>query len=272
MKPIRRFKITHPRLVYGLLMILAGVVLLDLALWKVDPIGLVTYHHDYNDLMLLSIPAPDGYRLTPGYHRLHTYSVTIGLDGLRVVPVTHYDQSCKIAFIGDSITFGMGSSVSFVDILAPDLPATVINAGLPTYSAANVSRLMKAIPADGYIWMVISNDDDPAYQWIRGSNVLPMATELYRRWWFDAPITRYPERFIENAAPDLTRDDVLAFAFEGQMLTGEAVNLGAVSIPWYTNHVSRVDTHPNTAGAYEIAAAMHDSVMEFVSRICGGIG
>lgn len=256
-------------LLLALLCLTVVLLLLEAALRFIDPIGIYRYFADYNALTALSLPAPDGLRYTPGTHRFAMYSVTIGLDGFRAVPGNR-GGNCRIVFLGDSVSFGMGSDVSFVDILAPDLPATVINAGIPAYSAANVAREIDLIPADGYIWLIIENDDAPAATWQRPSGQFPSATALYLGWLFPGDVqgSHDTARFTRHAAPVIARDDVLAFAFEGMALTTEAQAMGAHVIPFYTHTVSQRDAHPPPAGAAEIADAMRDSVTNFEAQQC----
>lgn len=262
---------TRRILIYILITIIVCALLLEGAFRFIDPVGIYSYFSDYNALTALSLPAPDGLRYTPGIHRFSMYTAIIGGDGLRTVQ-DGSSGDCIIAFVGDSVTFGMGSDISFVDYLAPDLPATVINAGIPGYSAANVAREIDLIPADGYVWLIIENDDAPAATWQRPSGNFPSATTLYLGWLFpmDAPAAHDKARFIRHAAPLLERDDVLAFAFEGMALTTEAQAMGATGIPNYTHTVSRRDAHPSPAGAAEIADAMLDNVVTFEAQQCAG--
>lgn len=251
--------------------LVATLFALDAALLYGDPAGVVAYHADFNALQAQSIPSPDGYRYTPGTHCFRTYCVTIGLDGLRAVPGS-VSSACKIVFLGDSVTFGMGANRSYVDVLAPELPAEVVNAGLPGYSAVNVAALATAIPAEGYVWLIINNDDDPAYTWERGSGQMPSALTLYLGWLFPGDVGTSPDpaAFVRYAAPLLARDDVLAFAFAGHRLTEEAQGMGAHVIPFYRSTLSRADAHPDDAGAGELAGMVRDRVVDFVQERCRG--
>lgn len=261
---------TRHTLIKGLIMFIVTLAIIEAALWHIDPVGVVAYFADLNALQSHSLPAEDGYRYTPGDYCFRKYCAEIGADGLRVVPDT-VTSDCTILFVGDSVSFGMGANRSYVDFLAPDLGANVRNGGLPGYSAANVAAMVQGIEAEGYVWLIIGNDADPAYTWRRGSGRLPSAITLYLDWLFPGDAAAVPDMalFARTAGPLLARDDVLAFTFEGAMLTTEAAAMGAQVIEQYRSVVSVRDAHPSDTGAAEIATAMRDDVMEFVEARCG---
>lgn len=257
------------RMLYGLTLLILFVAGLDFLLWHLDPSGIVRYWLDYNDLQSHALPAPDGLRYVPGHYRFRTYEVTIGLDGFRAVP-SNQGGACRIVFIGDSVTFAQSSSLSFVEILAADLPATVINAGIPGYNIGNILPLVEALPADGYIYTVFFNDAYPPITWKPTQDTPPPALVLYRDLYLTPlafpPID--PAAYAQQAAPLIQRDDVLTFAFDGQALTDIAAQTGAQRIPMYTRTASRFDGHASAAGNTEIAAAMRPAVLDFVARRC----
>lgn len=265
---------TKRRLILYILCVLVFIPLaVDFLLWHLDPIGIRRYFSDYEALSALSLPALDGLRFAAGVHRFSMYTVAIGKDGLRVVSGNQGGE-CIIAFVGDSVTFGMGSDVSYVDWLAPDIPSTVINGGIPGYSAGNVAKELDMIPADGYVWLIIQNDDEPPARWTRPTGgSMPSATTLYLGWLFPGTYAlpeRNEQRFVEMAAPVLSRDDVLAFVFDHQALTDVVRRefTDVIVIPHYSGHVSRFDVHPNAAGHRQIADAMRTRVLEFVTERC----
>jgi hypothetical protein len=255
---------TRHILIYILLCIAFPLLLLDFLLYYFDPAGVVAYYADFADLQSHSLPAPDGAR----YRR---YSVTIGLDGFRAI-LNNRGGQCRIAFLGDSVTFGMGADISFVDLLAPNIDATMINAGIPGYSAANVLAELDTIPADGYVWLIVANDDEPRAVWRESAGGLPSATALYLSWLFPFEETAAvnESRFTNDADKILARDDVLSFVFAGQRLTKLAqerypqVRL----IPPYTGVVSHYDRHPSPEGARQIADHLRPYVLSFVQQKC----
>lgn len=265
---------TRRTVIYSLVVFLVCALILESAFRFIDPAGIVRYFSDLAALSALSLPAPEGHLYAPGVHRFSMYTAFIGGDGLRTVQNGNGGE-CIIAFVGDSVVFGMGSDVSFVDYLAPDLPATVINAGIPGYNVGNVARSIDMTPAEGYIWLIIQNDDEPAAVWKRPmGGGIPSALSLYLNYWLpDEPaLPRNEPYFIEMAAPVLSRSDVLAFVFDNQALT-EVVKREFPQvkvIPNYTHTVSRFDAHPNPAGAAEIADSMRDAVTPFEAQQCAG--
>ncbi len=252
---------------------LLGVVLFtvwvtDFALWRIDPRGVMRYFSDWRTLQAHATPVPDGYRYSPGIIPLIQSTVSIDADGLRSVPESR-GGVCRIVFVGDSVTFGLSNPLSFVDLLAPDIDAQVINAGLPAYNLGNISALMKVIPADGYIWLVFTNDAQPDARW-SVLTPLPPALVLYH----DVDTAHEPESdyaaFETQIRPILARPDVLAFAFASGGVFEIVKKYGAIGIPFYTHRVSAYDGHPNNDGAKQIADSMRARVVTFTDTICRG--
>lgn len=260
----------------GLLMTLATLAMTEGLLRLVDPMGTYRYFADLAALSVLARSSDDGIRYAPGEHCFRMYCVEINEQGFRAVLSAEFRvlRKCKIVFAGDSVTFGMGSSLSFVDVLARGLDAHVVNAGFPAYSAANVLAELDTIPADGYVWLIVQNDDEPLYQWKQTGGNVPSATTLYLDWLtgtsYLQPVNA--ERFTRYADAILNREDVLAFAFDDNRFIGLIRQRypQVVIIPEYSGHVSRYDVHPDPQGAVEIAAMMHDTVLDFVGERCVG--
>lgn len=254
-------------------LLIAILLLLDFLLWHLDPLGAVTYDHDLAALFPISEPDATGIRYLPGRYTLWGYTLTIGHDGLRIVPHTAFSD-CTIATVGDSLTFGMGvnDAETFTNSLAQHIPAHWVNAGIPGYSAVNVERQIGAVEADGYIWLIIGNDDEDVtlyqgYRQTRRLTGLSSTVNFLLRRSYPAPNI---ERFRAGADAILARDNVLGFVFEGQRLT-ELVQTyypQVIVLPQYTGIISRADMHPNAAGHQQIADAMLPYVIEFVEGIC----
>lgn len=263
MKTFRRW--TRITLTWVIVLLLG----IDTLLWHLDPLGMRRYFDDLVSLSQLAIPAPDGIRYLPGHHQFEMYSASIGLDGLRVVPNSHF-SACHIAFIGDSVTFGMGASDSFVNMLASGLAASVSNAGIPGYNVGNIALELETITADGYVWLIIQNDAETTagYQYPKS---LPSATVIYLQYLFPSqsvPIDT--TNLFQTADIILSRDDVQAFIFEGERLTELMTTRypNIIVLPRWTAKVSRYDAHPSSAGHQQIADSMQPYVAEFVNEMC----
>jgi len=253
------------------LTLLTGLTV-EASLRLVDPLGMWAYYADFAYLQRLSIPYADGFRYKTGNYRFNTYNLRITTEGLRyVVP---NDSACQIAFVGDSVAFGMGANTSFVNILAEDVGLNAVNYGIPAYSAENIAEVIANNDADGYVWLIISNDGDPARRYQAPSNKLLFASEFYGSYLLNRHYKSSPpnnaDNFMSHAAPLLARDDVLTFAFEGAYLTDTAqvAYPNVIAIPLPTGSVSRFDPHPAEQGHIEIASAMNSHVREFVARVC----
>lgn len=260
-----------------LILLIAIVITVPLAinamLYYLDPLGIVIYAHDLNALFHVSEPDKTGIRFLTGRYAFRGYTATIGHDGLRIVPDTAFTH-CTIATIGDSVTFGMGVEdyETFTNIFAQTFKDVHwINAGIPGYSALNVREQINTIAADGYLWLIINNDDEPFRRYFGGRiHNAPFAITQYLTWQRETPIPVNTERFDSGAQTILSHDDVLAFAFADISLTDhiEQTYPQVITIPLYTEVVSRADPHPNAAGHDQIATALYPYVSEFVEDIC----
>lgn len=257
------------RILYIIAAFIGILLLLDALLWWIDPYGIVTLWKDAGAMVDTAHAAPDGWRYTPGVHEFITYSVVIDTDGFRAVPESNQGD-CQIAVLGDSVAYGMGSSVSFVNLLAPDIPAQVVNRALPGYSAANILALLDTLDADGYVWLIIQNDDEPFSTF--APHYHPLQPALVEYFSFRAqpvPTPRPIAWFTQPADQIMARGDVLSFAFAGAYLTEVAhERYGTTIIPPYTSFVSGVDYHPDPEGHRQIANAMRPYIVDFVGRTC----
>lgn len=259
------------RLIYALVSILMTIWLIDVLLWKIDPNGVARYFADWRTLQSYATPVFDGYRYAPDTIPMIQYTAVIDENGFRAVPASRR-AACRVVFIGDSLTFGMGSDETFVTLLAPDIDATVINAGLPSYNIENIVKVVAAVPADGYVWLVFANDDQPPARWQPVFGPMTPAIILYRDILNYAPPTARPVYFETHAADLLARADMLAVAFEGFNLASQIQAQGGVIISPYTHIVSPYDGHPSAAGHQQIADDMHDAVLAFTARQCAQRG
>lgn len=276
------------RLIGGLLAILITILTLDALLFWIDPLGVVQARHAQATFFLLMQPHETGYRLQTGTHRIHHYTMTVTEAGNRTVPDTNLQAACTIAVIGDSLTMGIGveDRETWVNRLAQQFDnVRFINAGRSDYSAPNILALKDAIPAEGYIWLIIENDDIERLQFWRfvpvGNPYLP-ATRLYvrhlQRQFARAqdgqpgrPVNR--ARFDETAAQIVENPSTIGFAFERPQAESIGARLAqrydnVHLIPDYRGRISAADGHPNTAGHIEIAAAMQPYLTDFMDMRC----
>lgn len=259
---------------YVLITIIVILLGVNLLLRFIDPLGIIRYWRDTQALFALSLPHETGYRFTPGHHNTG-YFLTIGLDGLRVVPDTAPRTGCKIAVLGDSVAFGMGvnDSETVVNLLAiRNTDMHWSNAALPGYSAENVVYQLGNIPADGYIWLIIQNDNESA-RWYRPSQrrSTPSALSTYLLAFIQQDISiADTEPFTQYADTILAREDVLAFAFEDAYLSDIIAQRypHVVIIPRWHSNISRFDPHPDAQGHLEIAGAILPYLPEFLERRC----
>src|SRR5689334_22791068 len=128
----------------------------------VDPIGVHRYYAQFP--ILKDAEIQDDQRVftyRPGAMHFETWTAQIDASGNRAVPHAIPGSSCTIATISDSITFGAGveDDQTWPDLVAQSLgTVNVINPSRPGYNARNFSPLIHSTPADGYIYLAISND------------------------------------------------------------------------------------------------------------------
>lgn len=262
------------KLLLAIFVVIVSPLLINALLYYLDPLGVVTYFHDLGALTMISEPHETGIRYLPGRYDFRGYTATIGHDGLRIVPDTMFSD-CTIATVGDSLTFGMGVQdyETFTNLLAQTVnTAQWVNAGIPGYSALNVAEQIEAVAADGYLWLIVANDDEPFAHYF-GGRVKPLSNAIATYLsWFMRPAEPEPdiERFDRGAQVILEQPNVLPFAFNGARLTDHIrINYPQVHIiPNYTAVVSQADRHPNAAGHQQIADALYPPVMAFVEGVC----
>jgi hypothetical protein len=82
------------------------------------------------------------------------------------VPATNNNATCTIAILGDSVAFayGVNDDQSWLNVVAREFPnVRFINLAVPRYNSSNVVGTWNATPdADAYLYLIISNDLDPA--------------------------------------------------------------------------------------------------------------
>lgn len=274
------------RTIIGILLtFLLCFAMLDALLFWFDPLGLVAYLHSFERMWETTAPSESGFTFIVGEHEMMGYSYTILEDRSRFVPATNPDATCTIVGIGDSLTFGMGveDDETWVNLIASQYPNVhFINAGRPVFGAGNVYDSRDEYPADGYIWLVVSNDDfgDAGYT-ERSTEYLP-ASRLY--WLYvlypaifkgsafnvvneygvePDPNTPSPSADVANLM--LAEDNTLIFGFD-EYPTNRIEE--AILVPIYTDTVSPTDFHPSASAYRDIVDDIAPYIADFVTDIC----
>ena len=267
----------RPLLIRSLLIGFLSILCLDAALWHLDPLGIRRHQDNLATLWQSVIAHPSGYTYRAGLHELDGWRTITLIDGTRFVPDTHPAQ-CIITFLGDSVTFGWGVNdhETFVNLLAQTTAGTqVVNAAHSGYSVENSLLSRFVYRAEGYVWLVIDNDAQPAV-WHTDliPQPLPPATSLYLTWLLRPHPPNPPASWGEYRvqADRLAQDNrVLVMGFTNDALI-ESLQQSypqVRTIPMYREQISIVDHHPNARGHQQIAQAMQPYLADFVERICG---
>lgn len=243
-----------------------------------DPWGANAYYDDLDTLKQAYIPNQStGYLLTPGPYSLHHWQLTMTTQG-RYTPDTMPGQPV-VAFVGDSVTMGHGvnDAETFVNLLAQRFPAcTFRNYGVNGYNIAQVAATIRQRPADHYIYLMISNDADPALSVAQIHTGQANVWQGVQRYWFHWQKSRprnvvmaetertLPDWFLRAFAVLASREDVLIAGFQGETLA-EQMQVGI--IPMYSYGISYADPHPNPIGHRQIA----DALVPYVAAWCEDI-
>ncbi len=263
-------------------MLLLTLALIEIGLRVIAPFGAIRYYSDLSRQLAAFVHDDDrGYVMYPGLYEFSNWSALINRDGTRYTPAVKAAE-CSIAFVGDSLTWGFGVNDAdvFVNLLAADVDARVINAGLSAYNSEHVLRAIEAIEADGFVYVIINNDAEVTVQRAHDLPVTPAPVLLNR-----AAMGVYldfaaktgggaatdDQRFEHDLRQIAARGDVLMAVFEDGRGWHERVAgivPDVIVLPAYTQRISAVDQHPNARGHAEIAAALVGHVREFEEVVC----
>lgn len=246
--------------------LLVTVLLVEVLIYNVDPLGLMRYQHGLKVLHASMIPTDAGYRIADGTHDAGGYVVTID-NGTRVVPDSNASASKTLVFIGDSVTFGMGvnDNETFVNLIAREMQGyRVINTGYGAYNIDNIEDTRALYPdADCVVYLASANDAEPRPTF-RGvpyayTPAIVAHVRLYQTVRAQQPVTY--DDWLQRA--ERLRDGgVLVAAFAHTPLADAVTESGApiALIPGYTEAVSAADSHPNARGHQQIADALLPAV------------
>jgi hypothetical protein len=253
-----------------LLAFLATVGAIEGGLRLVDPLGALRYFGDLRSVYALYQEDKRGFVIAPGAHAFSNWQATILPDTTRRVPDTRATD-CTIALVGDSVTFGLGVSddATWANLVARELPDVhVINAGVPAYNVWNVAATVERVKADGYLYLLVANDDEPAPNWREAGK--PSQTWAIRQYLyvleFSASDPYTPRPGALDEVRKLTANPaVRVVAFDVPGLSREA---RATLIPLYTRRISRADPHADAEGNAQIAASILPIVTELAATRC----
>ena len=145
------------------LSILALVLALEFGLRLTDPLGALRYFGDLRAVYAAYREDVSRYAMRPGSYTFSNWQAIILPDGSRRVPDTA-PTDCTIVLVGDSVTFGLGVSDgdTWANLVARELPGVqLVNAGVAGASITSVAATIEATRADGYVYLIIDNDDAP---------------------------------------------------------------------------------------------------------------
>lgn len=273
----------------ALIVILITLIMIEGLLRILDPWGFVYF----DDLSQMSASFVDDteriYSLPDGTYDFNHWTATVS-NQLRVTPNTNPDASCRIALLGDSVTFGYGvnDDETWVNILAEQYPNVyLMNTGVTTYPIEPIVGTYNVYrdDVDGFLYFIVSNDGQDASN-TRNENLenptqnvplslLYLGYYLIRLDVIDTPETvnamseEDTTRFLDNMAILAEEDNIAFMSFDEKEITDIAINAGynVQVLPPYPNEhrISFLDVHLNATGNAVIAeeiAPILDALIE----------
>ncbi len=273
------------------LLVLLGTILVlligaEVVLNIFDPWG-VHYFDDLASVWDNTVAHPDRIDvISPGVYRFSNWTVT-ELEGYtRAVP-DNMKGSCKVVFVGDSVTWGHGvnDKDTWVNLVAAQLPETnVINAGFEGYNSENVKGTLKDFPdAKLLVYLIIGNDAEPTTGLLRQTRASMMKKYLT---FFFKEILKTDSNRAANADTIATSDSTIYNRFradiEAMSHDKRVVFIGfdeplsnslkpayhVNTIPLYTNHISLADPHPSARGHQQVAESILPIVQKAIENQC----
>lgn len=272
------YSIRHPYLIAALLFLVGSLFSAELALHWLDPWQADAYFTDLAAVLShMQADTDRGYVNAPGVYVYSSWTVHINRYGQRLVPATH-PAGCRIALLGDSVTFGYGVSddQTWANQLALDFPGVqIINTGVNGYNTEQVAAAHQLTPAEGYLYLLINNDADPPLHW-QPSEDTPVPYQFgdaFRTYWYVWDTRHqgqvYTQPDYSRFTPALIRLkqslNVQIIGFDHDPLADRA---GVTTIPYWTHANSYTDGHANAAGNQQIAAELHPYIAQMVKGDC----
>lgn len=274
----------------ALIIILITLLMIEVLLRVLDPWGFVYF----DDLSKMSAAFIDDenriYSLPDGEYQFNNWTATMS-NQLRFTPNTNPEADCRIALLGDSVTFGYGVSddETWVNILAEQYPDVyLMNTGVTTYPIEPIigTYTVYQDEADGFLYLIISNDGHDADN-TRNENIdnptrnVPLSLLYFGYYLIRLDIIDTPEtvegmseehisRFLDNMAILAEEDSIAFISFDEKEITDVALTAGYdihVLPPYPNEHrISFLDVHLNAAGnavlAEEIAPILDDLIAQ----------
>ncbi len=256
--------------------ILTLLGLSELSLRYIDPDGLYGYLSAWETLKVM--PSSHGYLFVPSTYHLRAWDVTIASDGFRHIDTVKSD--CKVALIGDSVTFGWGVSdgAIWAQLIADNTDATILMRSQPSYNIDNIKAVYDELSAlgdiDGYIYLMVANDAQNAVQAERFKeyDIERTAIEyrllyLMRRTNLVTPIEDIPH--FRDTHAQMTGDNLITIGVQSNAPFIQAVQ---DITPYWINPsihtVSRADGHANAQGNGELYAQIAPVALPFIDKVC----
>ncbi len=257
--------------------ILTLLGLSELSLRYIDTDGLYSYLSAWETLKVM--PASHGYLFVPSTYHLKAWDVTIASDGFRHLDTVKSD--CKVALIGDSVTFGWGVSdgAIWAQLLADNTDATILMRAQPSYNIGNIKAVYDELSAlgdiDGYIYLMFQNDAEPDshYEWYADLYGVQKTAIEYRLDYLQyierkkkvvSDIPRFLDLFNQMAS-----DKMLTIGMQSNAPFIQAVQ--DITPYWIVpsmHTVSRSDGHANAEGNGELYAQIALIALPFIDKVC----
>lgn len=262
----------------GFTIVAITLVSLEITLRVLNPFGAWNWRQTLRDFSW-SIEQDHlrGYILQEGSHRMPGgWEITV-VDHERSVPATTPDDACSIAFVGDSVTMGLGvnDDETFVNRLAIEYPDVHFrNLGVNGYNAEQVLATIDLVEANAYIWLAIYNDAHGQNLHIdhAASRRRASAMAVYARHAFSRPAPQQSQYVATLEVLERLDENVRIVAFnDGSIFTSWITERApsTIIIPIYQGRISPADGHPDVTGHREIAAALSGEVASLIEQYCG---
>ncbi len=161
--------------VLNVVLLVASILVVEIALRIVDPIGIAHFREVGAYASLLELEGPWGYLHKPGYRaRLQGVDVVINSHGLRSpeTSLAKPDGTRRLLIIGDSVVLGWGAPQDSIFparlsrmLGSTGAPVEVIAAGVGSWNTRTELEWLRArglaFQPDAVLLMIVGNDADP---------------------------------------------------------------------------------------------------------------